>query len=77
MTLDAELMSRHSLAAVNFFLFCTGATQCARILNYQASLKNESVAAAAKDAVVEEGHLIKEMAQDVAAGKPEKAVKMS
>jgi len=65
------------LAAVNFFLFCTGAVQCGRILSYNASVKKESIGAAAKDAIKEEGEVVKEMAQDVAAGKPEKAVRMS
>lgn len=46
-------------------------------MSYNASVKKESIGAAAKDAIKEEGEVVKEMAQDVAAGKPEKAVRMS
>ena len=40
-------------------------------------MKNESIGAAAVDAAKEEGHVVEGMVKDVAAGKPEKAVKMS
>jgi len=40
-------------------------------------LKKESIGAAAVDAIKEEGHVVEGMAKDVAAGKPEKAVRMS
>lgn len=33
----------HSLASVNFLLFCVGATQSARVLLYQQSLKKDSI----------------------------------
>jgi len=65
------------LAAVNFFLFCVGAVQCGRIITYNASVKKESIGAATMDAVKEEAHVVEGMVKDVAAGKPEKAVRMS
>jgi len=74
--MEANIQSL-SLAAVNFFLCMVGAIQCGRILTYNASVKKESIGAAAMDAIKEEGHVVEEMAKDVVSGHPEKAVKMS
>lgn len=52
------------LAAVNFILFCVGATQVTRVLRYQASLKGESVGAEVRDAAKEEAQLVKGAVED-------------
>lgn len=59
----------HSLASVNFLVFCTGATQCVRVLLYQQSLKGDSISAEAEKAAKEEGSTLKSIAKD-----PEAAV---
>lgn len=53
-----------SLAAVNFFMFCVGTVQTARILQYRSSLKHESLGAAAKEMVKEEGDNVKALVKD-------------
>jgi len=61
------------LAAVNFFLFCVGATQVSRIFAYRASLKDGDVGAASKDLGKEQVESAKEAASK-AEGEVKKAV---
>jgi len=52
------------LAAVNFFMFCVGTVQTARILQYRSSLKHEGLGEAAKELVKEQGESLKATVQD-------------
>lgn len=52
-----------SLAAVNFFMFCVGSVQTARILQYRSSLKHESLGEAAKELGKEEADSLKATAK--------------
>ena len=53
----------------SFFLFCNGATQTVRVLNYRSNLNKDGVGEEVLKAGAEEGQLIKGVAQH-----PEKAV---
>jgi hypothetical protein len=52
------------LASVNFLLFLVGATQTGRVLSYQASQKNKTVAEAAKDEVRGEEGILERVVED-------------
>ena len=41
------------LASVNFLLFCVGATQVTRVMQYQSELKGQTLAEEVKDKAVE------------------------
>jgi len=53
-----------SLAAVNFFLFLVGATQTARVLNYQRAQKGETLGESIKDLGEQQADVAKDLAKD-------------
>ena len=54
------------LASVNFLLFCVGATQVTRVLQYQSELKGQSLGEELKDKAQDAGNKVKEVANDPA-----------
>lgn len=52
------------LASVNFLLFCVGATQVSRVLQYQSELKGQTLGEELKEKATEAGGKVKEMAED-------------
>jgi hypothetical protein len=53
-----------SLATVNAFLFCVGATQVSRILMYRQSVKDESVGEKIKDVAKEQAGVVEGAEKD-------------
>ncbi len=56
-----------SLATVNAFLFCVGATQVSRILMYRQSVKGESVGEEIKVVAKEQAGVVESAAKDAVA----------
>lgn len=54
------------LASVNFLLFCVGATQVTRVLNYQSELKGQTLGENLAEKANEGKAKVGEMAQDPA-----------
>lgn len=52
------------LASVNFLLFCVGATQVTRVLQYQSEMKGQSLGEELKDKAQDAGNKVTEMAKD-------------
>jgi mitochondrial pyruvate carrier 2 len=54
----------NSLATVNAFLFCVGATQVTRIMMYNQSVKGKSPVEEIKDAASEQAAVVEGLAKD-------------
>jgi hypothetical protein len=54
----------YSLATVNAFLFCVGATQVTRIVMYRQSVKGTPTGEEIKDATKEQAHVVEGVAKD-------------
>lgn len=54
------------LASVNFLLFCVGATQVTRVLQYQSEMKGQTLAEELQDKAKDAGNKVAEVAQDPA-----------
>ena len=61
---DVDVFLLCSLATVNFFLFCTGATQVTRIFLYNRSLKGDTIQDEAVKAAKDERDALKSAAED-------------
>ena len=54
------------LASVNFLLFCVGATQVTRVLQYQSELKGQTLGEELQDKATEAKKKVEEVAKDPA-----------
>ena len=54
------------LASVNFLLFCVGATQVTRVLQYQSEMKGQTLGEELKDKAKDASDKVQEVAKDPA-----------